>query len=233
MFDPAIIFQRTQAGKDEIQQKSHGLTQSERLVLIMIDGATAYQGIRSKLPVLTDARFDRALTKLLQKDLVCEVFLPLDGVGPEEIERSVIDRFLQQDPMDPLTILFIDPDEQFDDMITESVPAKPVVPAYSNPTDFVPAQAAMVKTTTPNPQGPMNEEDIRIADSLAEEVRALNATRPVRVEPIRRMDIESEPRERPAAPRARFKVSDIHWGYWLIALGFAFIAGFFLAKLSV
>ncbi len=230
MFDPAIIFQRTQAGKDEIQQKSHGLTQSERLVLIMIDGATAYQGIRNKLPVLTDARFDRALTKLLQKELVCEVFLPVEGIGPEEIERSVIDRFLQQDPMDPLTILFIDPDEQFGDMIAESAPTKPVAPAYSNPADFAPVQAVI---TAPDPQGAMNEEDIRIADTLAEEVRALNATRPVRVEPIRRMDIESEPSEKPAAAHARFKVSDIHWGYWLMALGFAFIAGFFLAKLSV
>ena len=70
MFNPSIIFQRTHAGREEIKQKSHGLTQSERLVLIMIDGVASYQGVRDKLPALTDVRFERALKKLHQKELV-------------------------------------------------------------------------------------------------------------------------------------------------------------------
>src|SRR3954447_10347598 len=100
MFDPTIIFQRTHTGRSEIYEKKCGLTQSERLVLIMIDGITSYSGVRGKLPVLAEERFRRAVNTLLTKELVSEVFMPVEGQSAEEVERTVIDRFLQQDPTD-------------------------------------------------------------------------------------------------------------------------------------
>ncbi|MGE5649345.1 MAG: hypothetical protein ACM34A_04035, partial [Bacillota bacterium] len=90
MFEPNVIFQRTQAGRDEIYEKQRRLTQSERLVLIMVDGTTSYQGVRNKLPVLTEERFQRALTTLHKKELILEVFLPIEGQQPEEMEQTVI-----------------------------------------------------------------------------------------------------------------------------------------------
>ena len=111
MFDPTIIFQRSHTGRNEIYEKKCGLTQSERLVLIMIDGVTSYSGVRSKLPALTDERFSRAVNTLLKKELILEVFMPVEGQEVEEVESAVVDRFLQQDPTDPLTIISFDPDE--------------------------------------------------------------------------------------------------------------------------
>ena len=113
MFDPTIIFQRSHTGRNEIYEKKCGLTQSERLVLIMIDGVTSYSGVRSKLPALTDERFSRAVNTLLKKELILEVFMPVEGQEVEEVESAVVDRFLQQDPTDPLTIISFDPDEEF------------------------------------------------------------------------------------------------------------------------
>ena len=117
----SAIFQRTESGRSEIKNKMHGLTQSERLALIVIDGVSTYGELRTKLKGLSEERFDRALTKLLQKSFVFEVLLD-DGNGiAEEFDTKTIDNFLQQDPMDPVTIMSFDPEEEFDlDMSVES-----------------------------------------------------------------------------------------------------------------
>ncbi|GAB3542595.1 hypothetical protein GCM10027343_14800 [Noviherbaspirillum agri] len=112
MFDPSVIFQRTHEGRAEIKQKSHGLTQSERLVLIMVDGVSTYQQVRDKLPSLTDDRFNRGLRKLHQKELILEVFMPTEEAEAEHLEQEVIDRFLHQDALDPVTIIMFDPEDE-------------------------------------------------------------------------------------------------------------------------
>src|SRR5688500_10770006 len=111
----SVIYQRTHEGREEIRCKSHGLTQSERLVLIMVDGATSYRDLRAKLPDLGEERFNRALAKLEKNELILEVLLPLEEPPRDEIERSVIDRFLEQDPLDPLTVLMVNPDDDDED----------------------------------------------------------------------------------------------------------------------
>src|SRR6478735_8918813 len=128
MVDPSVIFQRTEAGRDEIRQKSHGLTQSERLVLIVVDGVSICQQVREKLPALTDERFTRAISKLQKKELILEVFLPVVGQVAEELEPAVVDRFLQQDPLDPVTIILCDPDEELGSGASVRVPAAVRVP---------------------------------------------------------------------------------------------------------
>lgn len=235
MFDPTIIFQRSHTGRNEIYEKKCGLTQSERLVLIMIDGVTSYSGVRSKLPALTDERFSRAVNTLLKKELILEVFMPVEGQEVEEVESAVVDRFLQQDPTDPLTIISFDPDEEF------GVFGRPISP----PVLAQEAQAAMaesVASVEPSPpvqphipelhqQAVMDEALIQQADSLAEEVRARRPQHANRVEPaavpvppvVVNMENKSAS---PPAPTER-----THWGYWLIGLGMAFIVGFLLARL--
>ena len=110
----SAIFQRTESGRSEIKNKMHGLTQSERLALIVVDGVSTYGDLRKKLNGLSEERMERALTKLLQKNLVFEVLLSTDDAVDEEIDSKTVDRFLHQDPLDPVTIMSIDPEEEFD-----------------------------------------------------------------------------------------------------------------------
>lgn len=228
MFNPEIIFQRTQTGRDEIQQKSHGLTQSERLVLIMVDGVSNYKEVRAKLPVLTAERFDRALSNLQKKDLILEVFLPVDGQPAEILERTVIDRFLQQDPLDPVTIIVRDPEEELGALGQAFTPesasaSKPDIhPEFTTPSDSSPADL--------NTGPALDEHHSELADTLGQEVRALKADRPPR-----RENTERSRSKRQGESNQRGKNtshSSIHWGYLLIAIGLAFIAGYFLAKLG-
>lgn len=242
MFNPSIIFHRTHEGREEIKQKSHGLTQSERLVLIMVDGTSSYQEIRAKLPALTDDRFNRALDKLQKKELVLEVFMPVEGQEAEELDSDVIDRFLQQDPLDPVTIIMLDPEDEL-----AGIPAPHAAAPAATPTGAVMAVAsietaqspsveppvlsmdaaveAVVPVTTPvaAPVAAMDDEHNELADSLAQEVRQRQMGRPARIEPVEPI-IHVVPQV--AQPRVSFK--NLHWGYWLMGMGAMFIASYFL-----
>jgi hypothetical protein len=66
------IFRRTAAGLDEILRDTHELSQSERLILAVIDGVIPCSVVRRKLNGLPDDRFDRALHSLLEKGLMME-----------------------------------------------------------------------------------------------------------------------------------------------------------------
>lgn len=235
MYDPSIIFQRTHSGREEIRQKSHGLTQSERLVLIMVDGVARYQDVRSKLPVLTDERFERAIGNLQKKELIVEVFLPMEGQAADELEKTVVDRFLQQDPLDPVTILVRDPDEEFGIPGYAAEPAPARVPVPVSPTPMSAPAAA------PETGFAMDEVHIRLADALAEELKAIQIERAARIERTERMEHsrseKPEPMLAPPMPvpseEPKPAFPKIHWGYWLIATGLAFIAGYFIARLTV
>jgi len=228
MTDPDTIFQRTHTGREEIHKKSHGLTQSERLVLIMVDGVSSYQQIRAKLPVLTDERFGRALQKLQLKELVLEVFMPVEGQAPDELERTVIDRFLQQDPMDPVTIILRDPEEELE-LLAQSKPlAAPVpmpAPEMKNedfPTLVVPAPAP---GGLPKAEPAIDALHAELADSLAAEFRAKRALKPPAPRP--------EPFMIPDPVTAELSpFLAVHWGYWLIVSGLSFILGFVLARVT-
>ncbi|WP_420475397.1 hypothetical protein [Noviherbaspirillum sp. ST9] len=250
MTDPATIFQRTHSGREEIHKKSHGLTQSERLVLIMVDGVSSYKEIRAKLPVLTDDRFARALQKLQAKDLVLEVFMPLDGQAPDELERTVIDRFLQQDPMDPVTVILRDPEDELGmlshDMKIHTWTDVPSTNAAASVLETAPAEArasaavlddaplltipTAQPTRPPRPEPTLDAEDVLAADALMEELRARRAmksaaplTQPV---PI----VIPEQIMQPYEELNPFKA--VHWGYWLIVSGLSFIVGFVLARIT-
>lgn len=249
MTDPATIFQRTHSGREEIHQKSHGLTQSERLVLIMVDGVSSFKEIRAKLPVLTDDRFSRALQKLQAKELVLEVFMPLDGQAPDELERTVIDRFLQQDPMDPVTVILRDPEDELGmlshGMQTSAwmsspapvVSAAETAPVMTSASEAVVEDAPLLTVPTSPPSRPiwpeptLDADDVQAADALTEELRvrrvqkqSITSTQPVAVQSPDPVIQQSYEELNP------FKA--VHWGYWLIVSGLSFIVGFVLARIT-
>lgn len=238
MFSSMTIYQRTQAGRDEIYRKQAGLTQSERLVLIMIDGTTSCQNVRAKLPALKDERFERAMHTLLKKELITEVFLQVEGQEPEHIETEVVDRFLHQDPADPVTIISYNPEEDFDEILPQRSPELSAKPAPSIPElDVVVAPVPAV-----------DEVHAKMADSLQQEMQALSAERRQRLEQAPKVIPHHEPQQSrqdvqfQAQPQSQQlqqpQPSDerggigFHWGYWLIGIGLSFIIGFFFARLT-
>lgn len=247
MFDPSIIFQRTHTGRDEIYQKSHGLTQSERLVLIMVDGVSTYQQVRSKLPALVDERFERAVRKLHAKELILEVFMPVADQAPEEIEQGVVDRFLQQDPLDPVTIMFRDPDEEAEYLAqyAKAAQRKPVasetVPVATIEPTSGPAAASVAADKPASPPPSIQDIDLSGIEELHDEIveqfsRELQSRQIPRHEPRPRKPKEGgrgEKGRRVSTADASLPASiSSHWGYILIALGMVFIAGFILARLG-
>lgn len=248
MFDPSIIFHRTQAGREEIKQKSHGLTQSERLVLIMVDGVSTFEQVRNKLPVLAEGRFTRAVQKLQSKELILEVFLPVEGQAPEEIERTVIDRFLEQDPLDPVTIIMRDPEEELEFLARFSTAstARPAASTVAEPVVTTAAPAARPALDArpqaePVPLVDSDEDELHteLINQLANELKERQQSRPPRTEKSGVSSgggSESRKSSREGRPRSHevgtSKQSSSQWGYWLIAVGFAFIAGYFLARMG-
>lgn len=242
MFNPAIVFHRTQAGKDEIQQKSHGLTQSERLVLIMVDGVSTYEQVRSKLPVLANDRFSRAVGKLQAKELILEVFLPVEGQAPEEIERTVIDRFLQQDPLDPVTIIMRDPDEELEFLArysssTKSASSSDSSPGRSEKTGVSTMEERATDRDIESGGNDGNEIHSELIEQLATELKERQQSRTQRIDRASSSEKRSESHGRLRDTRAALgepqpKTASPYWGYWLIAIGIAFIAGYFLARVG-
>lgn len=203
----SAIFQRTDSGRQEIQNKTHGLTQSERLVLIMVDGVTPCKALRTRLPVLNQDRFDRALASLEKNSLIAEVLLPLGDRPTEELDKSVIDRFLQQDPLDPLTVLAVHP-EDLDDDDWQMAPKVKVAPPAA-----------------------LDDAHIELAESVREEVRALQEVRTLKLEPIEVAAQRIFDQERAREARERAGGWRRYLPYVLLLIGLAFIAGFGLARL--
>ena len=246
----STIYQRTQAGRDEIYSKQAGLTQSERLVLIMVDGTTQSQEVWAKLPSLKDERFERAMRTLLKKELICEVFLQVEGQAPDQIESEIVNRFLQQDPTDPVTIISYDPEEDFGEFALQ----KPSGVAVAKPVPPIPELDVVV---APTPA--VDEAHAKMADSLQQEVQARNAERRQRLEqaakPVsRHVAPPSLPQQQPvqqrqvlqqqqqqASPQPQSLSGQVsgqdgigfHWGYWLIGIGLSVIIGFAVAKLVI
>lgn len=139
--DATAILQRTSTGLETVKTKSVRLTQSERLILIVVDGVTPYAQLREKVWALSPERFTLALNTLLEKELIFEVLLPDATRLPEVLDSSVIDHFLHQDPLDPVTIISVDPEDHFGtDLIAEMGHAPPS-----------PASVAPVEIRLPRP----------------------------------------------------------------------------------
>lgn len=232
--DTNLIFQRTHAGRSEIHEKRQGLTQSERLVLIMIDGVSSYGDVRKKLLVLREERFARAFDTLISKGLIIEILLPVANQMPEDVERTVIDRFLQQDPLDPVTIIIHDIEEEFGEAMPPRHAATTETRAVLSTPCEVPLRTALSENKrealdTRVAQVVMDDHYIALADSLTKEFNERHVQDGRRTaKPVREL-----PKPVVTAGQKNAKLKTLtNWPYWSIGIGVAFIAGFVAAKIQ-
>jgi hypothetical protein len=110
----SMVYQRTDQGVREVYEKSHQFTQSERLILILLDGRLNVAGLKTRLPSLNDERIERALRKLQDAALVEPMGLgdPArnNGSAARGLSPEAVAQFLEQSDLDPITI-FGDSDE--------------------------------------------------------------------------------------------------------------------------
>lgn len=98
MLNPKVFFQRTDQGVKELMSSKAQLNQSERLLLIMIDGVTSYEMLCSKLKGLASSRVEKGLVGLAKKGLITEVanqFLKM-GDLPDLGEHTINLSFFEQ-----------------------------------------------------------------------------------------------------------------------------------------
>ena len=105
----AMVYRRTDRGLREVYEKSRQFTQSERLVLILLDGRLTVAGLRARLPSLDDERIERTIVKLEEAGLVepSGTADSLQSPGRAEevmsLEPDVVVQFLEQSELDPVT----------------------------------------------------------------------------------------------------------------------------------
>ena len=97
-----IKLQRTSKGESEIRKKSHSLTQSQRLILATVDGVSQLGELQRRLSGMARRRFTLAVADLTARGLVVES-KNLIAV-PDKLDLQMVERFVRQDPLDPITI---------------------------------------------------------------------------------------------------------------------------------
>src|SRR5512145_1331040 len=109
----AMVYRRTDRGLREVYEKSHQFTQSERLVLILLDGRLNVDGLRARLPSLDNERIERTIVKLEEAGLVEPIVAPDASSSPAEevmrLEPEIVAHFLEQSDLDPGTASTADP----------------------------------------------------------------------------------------------------------------------------
>ena len=106
----SMMYRRTDRGVREVYEKSHQFTQSERLILILLDGRLNVAGLKTRLPSLNDERIERALRKLQEASLVEPISYEAGkgngSVSPDttELEPEAVAHFLEQTDLDPVTV---------------------------------------------------------------------------------------------------------------------------------
>jgi hypothetical protein len=123
----AMIYRRTDRGVREVYEKSHQFTQSERLILILLDGRLNVAGLQARLPSLNDERIERALGKLQDAGLVEPMgsleALKASGMVPEaaRLEPEAVAQFLEQTDLDPITVFGDTEEEVASELVRASV----------------------------------------------------------------------------------------------------------------
>lgn len=105
----SMMYRRTDRGVREVYEKSHQFTQSERLILILLDGRLNVAGLKTRLPSLNDERIERALRKLQDASLVEPISYEAGkgngSVPPSaQLEPEAVAHFLEQTDLDPVTV---------------------------------------------------------------------------------------------------------------------------------
>lgn len=196
--------QRTLKGEVEIRKKSHVLTQSQRLILAAVDGISHISDLQRKLGGMAKRRFTLAIADLTARGLVEE---STDEMSvPVKLESKFIEKFVRQDPLDPVTIT--------------SLHLQPMTRAKAKP--------GMARTATPA-SGPANAK--AAPDRMQEvdfyiplESKLKDATPPVWKAPgeanlITTNGDEEEGRSSRRRERRAQRSRQIQVGYWLLFAG--------------
>ncbi len=96
---------RTSTGSQEIQHKSGRLTQSERLVLIVLTDNTTIEGLCGKLPSLRPERIEQAMRRLMELGLAFNAGEVGASANSHEFTPTTISDFLRQTEADPVTVM--------------------------------------------------------------------------------------------------------------------------------
>ena len=106
----SMMYRRTDRGVREVYEKSHKFTQSERLILILLDGRLNVAGLKTRLPSLNDDRIERALRKLQDASLVEQISYEAGkgngSAAPDTtpLEPEAVAHFLEQTDLDPIMV---------------------------------------------------------------------------------------------------------------------------------
>lgn len=104
--DEGKLFGRTSLGGQEILQKSGRLTQTERLVLIVLGDQVQFETLAAKLSSLAPERVERALIRLVELNLAYETSAPVvEAGGAATIPAGALREFLEQGEADPVTVM--------------------------------------------------------------------------------------------------------------------------------
>ncbi|TFW10470.1 hypothetical protein E4K72_00790 [Oxalobacteraceae bacterium OM1] len=193
----------------EIHDKSNGLTQSERQVLILIDGVTAFSGLVERLARLTEDRIGRAVATLLAKGLITEVLIPASDAQPEMVDAAVAERYLYQSPLDPVTIISLNPEDEF------GAPS----PARQSPAAPIPELTDTL--------APLEEPQTIVPIDAVTDEEVAELGRQVRERRLQTMPAASATPPEDAVPEAE-TVLWRRWDYWSIGIG-VFLIGLGIA----
>lgn len=147
-----ITLQRTSKGEGEIRKKSHALTQSQRLILASVDGVSQISELQRRLSGMARRRFTLAIADLTARGLVEEARNP--SPVPDKLDLKLVERFVRQDPLDPITIsaLFLQPPVR-----STSKPAVSSVPENKSVAEvdfYIPLESRSKDAATPVWQPP-------------------------------------------------------------------------------
>lgn len=101
--DPRLTYRRTERGLREVYEKSYQFTQSERLILILVDGRLDLAGLKSRLPSVSDERLGRALAKLVDAGLIEQTRTAAPHAA--SLQPDAVAQFLEQTELDPVTVI--------------------------------------------------------------------------------------------------------------------------------
>ncbi len=146
------LFDRTPQGLLEIRHRSRTLTQSERQVLIWVNGKRNIGELYSMSSVIRSERINLALDKLLKNGFVYEIMMA-EPIGELDEEVSImadepsveeIDNYLRKDANDPVTIMANS--DYLEDLTTQNLSAPDET---ANISSTATASATRTTSTTP------------------------------------------------------------------------------------
>ncbi len=212
------VYQRTEHGRAEIKNKSRGLTQSERQALIMVDGTTSCDALAQKLMRLSAQRLQQILLKLEQQGLVAELLLPPETPVSENFDSAEVARFLHQDAWDPVTVISLDPDQDFDLSSPGPKGAVNTLPSLN-----LSSWVAQPSRATSMPIEKKDSPDASQVDFYLPLGETYDAT----MSPLPARPVTLATHTHPDAARqptgTRSSAGKLSWEYWFIGLGILFI----------